>query len=160
MIGIPVCVIGGLLADKTGRVRAIIGWCTGLVALGVLIIPLDGVVLLWLGGIGVTVFLLLAFPAWTAVPAAVAKLPVDMVGSAAGVMFTFSGIGGFLMPLLYGAIAGSAGHSIAWVALAVLTMALGLLVAMGGNPERNSDSPGPMAASDVRRGDVREAEEV
>lgn len=138
LIGIPICVVGGWLADKTGKVRMILGWGTGLVALSAFIIPLNGSAFLWLGGIGATIFLLIAFPAWTAVPAAVGRVPFDMVASAAGVMFTLSGVGGFVMPLLYGTIAGSAGHSVAWMALGVITFVLGLLVTFGGNPEKNT----------------------
>lgn len=136
LIGIPICVVGGWMADRTGRVRAILGWGTALVAISTFVIPLDGHLMLWVGGIGVTVFLLLAFPAWTAVPAAVGRVPMDMVASASGVMFAFSGIGGFVMPLLYGAIADSAGPTAAWMTLGVITVVLGLLIALGGNAHK------------------------
>lgn len=145
LIGIPICLVGGWLADKTGRVRAILGWGTALVAVSTFVIPMDGTALLWVGGIGVTVFLLVAFPAWSAVPAAVGRVPFDMVASASGVMFTFSGIGGFVMPILYGTIANSMGHSAAWMTLGAITVALGFLVVFGGDAEQNA-ADGPAGA--------------
>lgn len=138
LVGIPVSLLGGWFADRTGRVRAIIGWGTAITAASAFLIPLGATTTLWAGGLGVTVFLLLAFPAWTAVPAQVARVPLDMVASASGVMFMLSGIGGFVMPILYGAIAGSAGPTIAWITIAVITAAFGLLGILGGNTTQDT----------------------
>jgi MFS family permease len=133
LISIPFCLLGGRLADLSGRVRLIIVGFTVLTALSTLLIPLGSIPLLWLVSIGAIVFFQLAFPAWTAVPGTVARVPFNMVAAASGVMFALAGIGGIVMPILYGALASSLGYTAAWITLAVITAAIGLLGVFGGN---------------------------
>ena len=131
--GIPGSVLGGLVADRTTNLRALIFWSfvgTGLCAGTVTIVPTG---LLWVNAAGIGFLVLFAFSAWVSVPARVAGIAPAYVSTATGLMLTLSGVGGFVVPVVFADLVTSSGYTAGWVFLGVVSIAFALLGLAGRN---------------------------
>lgn len=86
------------------------------------------------GAIGIVVAV-----AWSSVPGRVAGIAHEHVGTAVGPMLTIAAVGGFVVPLGFGAVADRAGSGPAWVFLAAVTFAFALIGLAG---RRQGPRPG------------------
>lgn len=86
------------------------------------------------GAIGIVVAV-----AWSSVPGRVAGIAHEHVGTAVGPMLTIAAVGGFVVPLGFGAVADRAGSGPAWVFLAAVTFAFALIGLAGRRPARDRE---------------------
>lgn len=140
LAGIPGSIIGGALADRWRTTRAIVVVPLLLMAVGLALIPVVPLSLLWVLAIllgGLDIF---SFAAWAAVPARVARIRPENLGTASGLMLTIAAVGGFAVPALFGRIVPAHGYPVAWLFLGIVTAATALVGLAG----RNS-APRPVA---------------
>jgi predicted MFS family arabinose efflux permease len=136
LAGIPGSIIGGALADRWQTTRMIVIVPLLLMAVCLALIPVVPLSLLWvlavlLGGLDI-----FSFAAWAAVPARVAKVQHENIGTAAGLMLTIAAVGGFAVPAVFGQIVPSHGYPVAWLFLGVVTAATALIGLVGRNSTR------------------------
>ena len=125
---IPGSILGGFLFDRTKRTKLVILVPWLLACLGLIIFPLVNLAGAWimmivLGGISYV-----GFSGWVAAPGRYKDriLPED-VATAGGLLLTLAGVGGFLMPIIFGMIAASSGFTSAWIALGVISLVFALI---------------------------------
>ena len=116
LMAIPGSIIGGFLADRSGNLRAIfvVPW----VVMGVVLVLFS-----FLGFPGVWVMVLIAglcqqfgFAGWVAAPGHYRdRIKPEDVATAEGLLLTVSGLGGFVIPVIFGMIAGASGFTPAFI---------------------------------------------
>lgn len=147
--GLPGSLIAGWLADRTGTR---LGWFVGFVALqavGTFLIPFAGESWIWLAAFLVGFAFNGSFALWQTVPADEADLPPEHVATAAGLMLTIGGVGGFLVPWVFGLVVSALGYGWAWTIVGVGTAAT-LLALL---------APGQVALAPADRAGARIAKE-
>ncbi len=127
LAGIPGSVIGGWLADRSGRTRPFVIGPLITIAVLLALIPVVPTALLWVVGIGIGFFLIFGFAAWSSVPGRVAGLAHENIGTGIGLMLTLAAVGGFLVPLAFGQLVPHAGFTGGWLFLAVVTAVFALV---------------------------------
>jgi ACS family D-galactonate transporter-like MFS transporter len=137
LAGIPAAILGGFLADRTRNLRAYVLVPLILCAVFLALIPILPTAIIWIPAIGIGFFLIFGFAAWTSVPARVAGIPHAYLGTATGLMLTLAAIGGFFVPIIFGAIAPAAGFDAGWFFLAGISLVFALVAIAG----RNAKTP-------------------
>jgi MFS transporter, ACS family, D-galactonate transporter len=137
LAGIPGSVLGGLLADRSSRTRRFVVAPLLLIAVLLALVPAAPGWLLWVLGVGIGFLLIFGFAAWSSVPGRVAGIAHEHVGTAVGLMLTIAAVGGFVVPLGFGTVAERAGFGLAWIFLAVVTMAFALIGLAGRSVARD-----------------------
>lgn len=100
LAGIPGSILGGYLADRSKNLRAFILVPLILCAVFLALIPVLPSAIIWIPAIGIGFFLIFGFAAWTAVPARVADIKHEYLGTATGLMLTLAAVGGFFVPII------------------------------------------------------------
>ncbi|WP_431876964.1 MFS transporter [Amycolatopsis sacchari] len=149
LAGIPGSVVGGLLADRSRNLRAIVVGSLVVSAVFLVLIPFVPTGALWVLGIGLGASVIFGFAAWSAVPARVSRIKHEYIGTATGLMLTLAGVGGFFVPIAFGHIVPAAGFTTGWVALAGISLVCGLVGVFGRNPARPAIEATPAPAADV-----------
>jgi ACS family D-galactonate transporter-like MFS transporter len=127
LAGIPGSVLGGWLADRSGRTRPFVIVPLLTIAVLLALLPVMPAAGLWPVAIGIGFLLIFGFVAWTAVPGRVARIAPENIGTGIGLMLTLAAAGGFLVPLVFGQLVPYAGFTGGWLFLAVVTAAFALV---------------------------------
>ena len=127
LAGIPGSVLGGWLADRSGRTRPFIIAPLLTIALLLALLPVMPTAALWPTAIGIGFLLIFGFVAWTTVPGRVARIAHEHVGTGIGLMLTLAAVGGFLVPVGFGQIVPQTGFTAGWLFLAIVTAAFALV---------------------------------
>jgi nitrate/nitrite transporter NarK len=116
LMAIPGSIIGGFLADRGNNLRAVfvVPW---------IIMGFALALFSFLGLAGVWIMVLVAgtcqqfgFSAWAAAPGHYRdRLHPEDVATAEGLMLTVGGLGGFIIPVIFGVIVGSSGYTPAFI---------------------------------------------
>ncbi|MBC3191190.1 MFS transporter [Pseudonocardia sp. C8] len=144
--GLPGSLVAGWLSDRSRRRRA---WFTAFLVLqaaGTLLLPLLGPGGLWFAAFLVGFGFNGCFAIWQTIPADVAGVPSEHVGTAVGLLLTVGGVGGFAVPWAVGALTPGHGYPAAWTAVAIGTLACLAAVA---TPVRRRQVRTPRAAPAV-----------
>lgn len=139
LMAIPGSIIGGIVGDRTKSLRTvfIIPW---------IIFGLVLALFSFLGFTGVWVMVLVAgtcqitgFSAWTAAPGHYSDrvFPQD-VATAEGLLLTISGLGGFVIPVIFGIIAGSSGFGAAFLLGGAISLIFALIGFAAREPKKVS----------------------
>ncbi|GAA3543756.1 MFS transporter [Amycolatopsis ultiminotia] len=142
LAGIPGSVLGGLVADRTRNLRAIIVGSLLTCAVFLALIPVVPTGALWALGIGIGASMIFGFAAWSAVPARVTRIAHEHLGTATGLMLTLAGVGGFFVPLVFGHLVPATGFRTGWFVLAAVSLVFALVGVFG----RNAAAPTVKAA--------------
>jgi len=120
--GIPGAFLGGWLADKVfGVIPTIIGACV-IESIALAMIPYVGASALLVAGAVIGASVILGFVAWVATPGLYREsIHLADIPTACGLMLTIVGIGGVLVPTLYGKIAVAWGYPDAWAFTAIIS---------------------------------------
>ncbi len=125
---IPASIIGGYLFDRTKRAKLVILLPWLITGVGFIIFPFVNLAGVWimmiiLGGIPY-----IGFSGWVAAPGRYKDrvLPED-VATAEGVLLTLAAVGGFLVPIGVGQIAGASGFAGAWIFAGVVSVLFALI---------------------------------
>jgi ACS family D-galactonate transporter-like MFS transporter len=129
---VPGSIIGGYLFDRAKRAKLVIIVPWLVAGLGLIIFPFMNLFGLWimmivLGGVPYA-----GFSGWAAAPGRYRDrvLPED-VATAGGVLLTLAAVGGFLVPIGIGQIAGASGFTWAWIfggAISIICALVGFAV--------------------------------
>jgi predicted MFS family arabinose efflux permease len=153
LAGIPGSVLGGILADRWKATRVMVIVPLLLMALGLALIPVVPVPLLWVLAAVLGALEIFSFAAWASVPARVARIRHENIGTAIGLMLTIAAIGGFAVPALFGRIVSQAGYPAGWLFLAAITVVTAL-VGVAGRDTAEEPAPVPAAVGVGGRQDV------
>ncbi len=125
---IPGSIFGGYLFDRAKRAKLVIIVPWLVAGLGLIIFPFVSLAVVWvmmivLGGIPY-----IGFSGWAAAPGRYRDrvLPED-VATADGVLLTLAAVGGFLVPIGIGQIAGASGFTPAWIFGGVVSIVFALV---------------------------------
>lgn len=128
LAAIPASIIGGYLFDRTKRAKLVILLPWLIAGIGFIIFPFVNLAGVWimmliLGGIPY-----IGFSGWAAAPGRYKDrvLPED-VATAEGVLLTLAAVGGFLVPIVVGQIAGTSGFAAAWIFAGVVSIVFALI---------------------------------
>jgi predicted MFS family arabinose efflux permease len=143
LAGIPGSVLGGLLADRSRHIRRFVVAPLVLVALLLALVPVVPVAWLWTLGIGIGFFLIFGFAAWSSVPGRVAGVAHEHLGTAIGLMLTIAAVGGFGVPVGFGAVVERAGFPAGWEFLAAVSLVFALIGLAGRDTTRGEPQHGP-----------------
>lgn len=149
LAGIPGSVLGGLLADRTRNLKAIVVGSIVVCAVCLVLIPVVSTGALWVLGIGIGISVIFGFAAWTAVPSRVANIRHEYVGTATGLMLTLAAVGGFFIPIIFGHLVPATSFDTGWVVLGIVSFVFGLVGLFGRNPSRPAVSGEGVETSSV-----------
>ncbi len=128
LAGIPGSIIGGYMADRTHRLKAVIITPLLVLGVGMLLFPFAGLTGTWVIAIVVGFFLIFGFAALTAVPGHYRdRINPEDVATAEGLILTLAAVGGFLVPIFFGQIEVASGFTWAWVFLGVVSLVFGVI---------------------------------
>ncbi len=127
LAGIPGSLIGGAVTDRWQATRAVVIAPLLLMGVGLALIPVVPVGMLWVIAILFGALEIFAFAAWSSVPARVARIRHENIGTAIGLMLTITAVGGFTVPAIFGRIVPHSGYPAAWLFLGVITAATALV---------------------------------
>lgn len=140
LAGIPGSVLGGLVADRTTHLRAIVFGSLMAAAILLLLIPHVGQDALWFVGAAIGFFVIFGFAAWSSVPERVVGLKHEHVGTATGLMLTIAAVGGYFIPRIFGHVVPKHGYTYGWSMLAIISGAFALVGLLGRNASRTTAS--------------------
>ncbi len=127
LMAIPGSIIGGFVGDRTRNLRAVfvIPWVV--LGLTLALFSFLGFTGVWIMVIVAGACQLIGFSAWTASPGHYRDrvFPED-VATAEGLLLTVSGLGGFIIPIIFGIIAGSSGFTPAFIFGGVVSLVFAL----------------------------------
>jgi MFS family permease len=158
LAGIPGSVLGGWWADRSRNLRAFVVGALAGAAVLLALIPVVPTGVLWVLGIGIGFLVIFGFAAWSSVPARVALIRHEYVGTATGLMLTLAAVGGFFIPIIFGHLVPHTGYAAGWVFLAIVSFVFALVGLLGRNPGRvtapaagaaGAAPPAPPASSTV-----------
>jgi predicted MFS family arabinose efflux permease len=127
LAGIPGSIIGGAVTDRWQATRAVVIAPLLLMGVALALIPVVPVPMLWVIAILFGALEIFSFAAWSSVPARVAKVRHENIGTAIGLMLTITAVGGFTVPAIFGRIVPHSGYPTAWLFLGVVTAATALV---------------------------------
>jgi MFS family permease len=128
LMAIPGSIIGGYLADRTRSLKRVIIIPWLIMGLTFVMFPFLGLAGVWLMVLIVGASQIAGFAAWTAAPGHYRDriFPED-VATAEGLMLTLAGIGGFIVPVIFGIIVGSSGFTGAWIFAGIMSIVFALI---------------------------------
>lgn len=144
LMAIPGSIVGGFFGDRAKNVRAVfvVPW----IVLGLALSLFS-----FLGFVGVLIMVVVAgtcqlvgFSAWTAMPGRYRDrvFPED-VATAEGLLLTVSGLGGFIIPVIFGQIAGSNGFAAAFFFGGLVSIVFALIGFAAREPRSMTATPTP-----------------
>lgn len=143
--GLPGSLLVGWLSDRMGRRLTFFVLTVVLQAIGTIWIPLAGESWLWLAAFVVGFAYNGCFAVWQTVPAEEAGIEPEHVGTAMGLMLTIGGVGGFVVPWLFGLLVVAISYTAAWILIGVGTaVSLGFL-ALRATPVQTEIAPSALA---------------
>jgi MFS family permease len=119
VIGIPAGILGGILATRTGRLRALLLISASTLAAVAVLIPFvdlatfDGIILVFGAAEGV------GFAVLYAIPARIPEIPSESLPLAIGVLDSVETLAGSGLALGFGLLAGFAGFELAWIVIGI-----------------------------------------
>jgi MFS transporter, ACS family, D-galactonate transporter len=139
VMSIPGAIIGGYFADRAPRLKAVIivPW----IVMGVVLALFSflGLTGTWIMAVVAGATQIAGFAAWTAAPGHYRdRVYPEDVATAEGLMLTVAGIGGFIIPVIFGIIAGSSGFTAAFIFGGVVGIAFALIGFAAREPKRIS----------------------
>ncbi|GEM_PF-973508 len=139
LMSIPGSIIGGYFADRTSRLRSVIvvPWIVmGAVLALFSFLGLTGV---WIMVVVAGAAQIAGFAAWTAAPGHYRdRVHPEDVATAEGLMLTVGGLGGFVVPVIFGIIAGSSGFTLAFLFGGIVGIVFALIGFAAREPKRVS----------------------
>lgn len=139
LMAIPGSIVGGFLADRGNNLRAVfvIPW----IVLGVVlcVFPFLGLSGVWFMVLVAGACQQFGFAAWAAAPGHYRDriFPKD-VATAEGLLLTVGGIGGFVIPVLFGMIVGSSGYTLAFIFGGIASLVFAVIGFAAREPKRVS----------------------
>jgi nitrate/nitrite transporter NarK len=116
LMAIPGSVVGGILADRTPNLRAIFVVPWVLLGLSLCLFPFLGMVGVWIMVLVAGTCQQFGFSAWVAMPGHYRdRISPQDVATAEGLLLSAGGLGGFVVPVIFGMIAGSNGYNLAFL---------------------------------------------
>lgn len=139
VMSIPGSIIGGYFADRTSRLKIVIviPW----VVMGVILALFSflGLTGVWIMAVIAGAAQIAGFAAWTAAPGHYRdRVNPEDVATAEGLMLTVGGIGGFIVPVIFGIIAGSSGFTPAFIFGGIIGVVFALIGFAAREPKRVS----------------------
>jgi MFS transporter, ACS family, D-galactonate transporter len=131
LAGIPGSLIGGAVTDRWQATRVVVVVPLVLMGVGLALIPVVPVAMLWVIAVLFGALEIFSFAAWSSVPARVARIRHENIGTAIGLMLTITAVGGFTVPAVFGRIVPHGGYPAAWLFLGVVTAATALVGLVG-----------------------------
>ncbi len=139
LMAIPGSIIGGFVGDRSKNLRSVfvVPW---------IVLGLDLALFSFLGFAGVLIMVVVAgtcqiagFSAWTAAPGHYRDrvFPED-VATAEGLLLTVSGLGGFVIPVIFGLIAGGSGFTAAFIFGGIVSIVFAVIGFAAREPKRVS----------------------
>ena len=148
LMSIPGSIIGGFLADRGNNLRAVfaVPW----IVMGVVLALFS-----FLGFAGVWIMVLVAgicqqfgFAGWTAAPGHYRdRINPEDVATAEGLLLTVSGLGGFVIPVIFGIIATSSGYTPAFIFGGIVCIVFAVIGFAAREPKRVSATASEPIAS-------------
>lgn len=152
LAGIPGSVVGGILSDRAGNRKLFIVGAVLLVGVSLLLVPVAGVVLIWILASVVGFFMIFGFAAFTSVPGDFPDaIPPPDVATAEGLLLTILAVGGFLVPIGFGQFVAVSGYTSAWLFLGVVTVLFGLVGLLARDPFKTLRMTGQSTVKEVPR---------
>lgn len=139
LMAIPGSIIGGFVGDRSNNLRAVF-------AVPWIIMGLVLALFSFLGFTGVLIMVVVAgtcqiagFSAWTAAPGHYRdRVYPEDVATAEGLLLTVSGLGGFVIPVIFGVIAGGSGFTAAFLFGGIACLVFALIGFAAREPKRVS----------------------
>ena len=128
LMAIPGSLVGGILADRTTNLRAVfvVPWI--LLGLSLCLFPFLGMVGVWMLVLVAGTCQQFGFSAWAAMPGHYRdRVSPQDVATAEGLLLTAGGLGGFVVPIIFGIIAGSSGYPPAFFFGGIVSIVFALL---------------------------------
>lgn len=135
LAGIPGGVIGGWCSDIVDRRLPFLIYPLWAQAVALLLIPFVHGPLIWIIAFLIGFLLLFSFSAWCAMPGGYSYIRSEDIATAEGLMLTLAAVGGFIVPVAFGYIAGMKGFTAGWVFLAAVTFVFSLLYYLANEPD-------------------------
>lgn len=137
LMAIPGSVVGGLLADRATNLRAVFVWPWVLLGLSLCLFPFLGLFGVWMMVLVAGTCQQFGFSAWAAMPGHYRDrvFPED-VATAEGLLLTAGGLGGFVLPILFGLIVRSSGYPPAFLFGGIASILFAVLGFAAQEPQR------------------------
>lgn len=128
LVSIPTSILGGYLFDHTKRAKLVILIPWIISGIGFIILPFVNLAGVWIMMIILGGMPYVGFSGWAATPGRYRDhiLPED-VATAGGLLLTLAAIGGFLVPIIVGQIAGASGFTSAWAFAGIVSVVLAFI---------------------------------
>ncbi len=147
LMAIPGSIIGGIVGDRSKNLRAVfvVPWLImGLVLALFSFVGFTGV---WIMIIVAGSCQLIGFSVWTAMPGHYRdRIYPEDVATAEGLLLTISGVGGFVIPVIFGQITASNGFTSAFVFAGVVSAIFALIGLLARKPAGAAATTEPAAA--------------
>ncbi len=136
LMAIPGSILGGFVGDRTKNLRAVFVVPWVVLGLTLALFSFLGFTGVWIMVIVAGACQLVGFSAWTAAPGHYRDrvFPED-VATAEGLLLTVSGLGGFIVPIIFGLIASGSGFTPAFIFGGVVSLVFALIGFMAREPK-------------------------
>lgn len=121
--GIPGSLVAGRLADRGSDRRPYIVGFLLVQVVGTALVPVAGAGWLWLAAFLIGFGFNGCFAVWQTVAGEDPRVAIEHIGTAVGLLLTIAAVGGFVVPWVFGLLVQGAGHTVAWVFLALVSVA-------------------------------------
>jgi MFS transporter, ACS family, D-galactonate transporter len=139
LMSIPGSIIGGFFADRTSRLKMVIIMPWIVMSLILALFSFLGLTGVWIMVVVAGAAQIAGFAAWTAAPGHYRdRVNPQDVATAEGLMLTVGGIGGFIVPVIFGIIAGSSGFPAAFLFGGIVGIVFALIGFAAREPKRVS----------------------
>ncbi len=137
LMAIPGSVVGGILADRTPNLRAVFVVPWVLLGLSLCLFPFLGMVGVWMLVLVAGTCQQFGFSAWAAMPGHYRdRVSPQDVATAEGLLLTAGGLGGFVVPVIFGMIARSSGYTPAFLLGGIVSIVFALFGFAAQEPKR------------------------
>ncbi len=116
LMAIPGSIIGGFLADRGTNLRAVFALPWMIMGIVLVLFSFLGFAGVWLMVLVVGICQQFGFAGWAAAPGHYRdRLNPEDIATAEGLLLTISGLGGFVIPVIFGIIVNSSGYTPAFI---------------------------------------------